>query len=344
MNIVETIRSVAGFADKGTESINEYWQQVHFTKGECFAQTSKGGVCEPIDLSIACGVNAQKLLKALKAVKGDVRITKEADNFFIKSNDCSAKLSATVLNNAPKFFKPTAKKKDWQETDLLVEAKRLAWCVSDDPHRAHMQGICFGKNGMAATNGSALVQIEGDDFEKRFGETVLLPPNLLLDLPELCWVTKEENRVFIATQADKRSFRVLNIINAQFPPVFDLAARARKQKGARVGRTAFFDLIKRASLSNSMIVMEVKGDHLFVVVDENVTASLFGFLDAIPLIENEKIPEGKIGVDAKYLKPLVENATSDEIIIKMTPSEKGGIDAVYIEDDGYVGLVMPYRM
>lgn len=344
MGLADTIRMVAGFADKGTESINEWWQQVHFKKGECFAQTSLGGVCRPIDLNVECGVNAQKLLKGLKAVSGPLEAKKENGQFLLKSEACLIRLQTADHINPPTFYYPEAKKKDWKETDLLHEAKRIAWCVASDPSRQHLHGIQLGDKGMMCTNGHAMAVIYGDDFSKKLGEPVLLPSKLLLDLPVFCWITKNSNRVFVADSEDKKSFRVLNAINAQFPDLSQIINLAKDQPSATVNRGAFLDVVKRAALSNSQVVLEVKGDQLFVSVDGAVLASLFSFLDTVELFDKESMSDGKIGLDATYLKPALENTVSETIKIKMNPTKTGGLDPVSIEDDYYLIIMMPYRL
>jgi len=343
--LVEAIKTVAAFADVGEEALNQWYSEVHFRKGEVFAANGVGGASEAIDpkLKLNCGVKAGRLLKALKAVKGDVALTTENNKLVIASKGCTARLDATNDKDGPAFYRP-AKDSDWKPTPLLSQVKRVAWCCAAEDRR-HLSGVHLDGNGISATNGSALVRIKGTDFLEILGQTVLVPPVMLEKLPDLCWIHKKENKLFISTIEDHSCFRVSSLIDAQFPQLDQVIESVLGIPSAVVNRGQLLDVVKRAAISHTHLTLEVSGNRLSVKISEGSSLALFDFMDSVTLEENEGIQKGIIGVDSRWLKPMLEYAGADTIKIRLRPEKGGGLDPIMIEAGGdFLGVLMPLRL
>ena len=112
-------------------------------------------------------------------------------------------------------------------------------------------------------------------------------------------------------------------------------------------RKAFSELLKRARLAGTQIILEVRGKRLSVVVEERggTEQTLFDFADSIPFEESAgSIPQGVISFQLHYLLPLVETVVSEQIEIGLKPSPDGGLDPLVLVDGELSAALMPMRL
>ena len=163
----EIITKVAGFVDKSATGMGDHWLAVHFREGEVFAQSMHGGMRAEVDLKLNCGVNAGKLVKAMKAIRGEPKFKQTKTALLVSSENhkgSAAELEIIPAASAPEFHRPAGN--TWTATTALEHVQRVVWCASDDVSRSHLNGVQFDKDGMAATDGKALCKITGTDFVK----------------------------------------------------------------------------------------------------------------------------------------------------------------------------------
>lgn len=336
INTVEIIKEISSFADKDGGEFG----QVFFDDGECYAQTITGGASAPIDLKIQCGIDAVSLRKALRAVKGEPTFRLESDQLVITHDETQIKLPTNKLRNAPKLHRPP-KGSPWRE--IVLETKRIAWIVEDDFTHPECSGIWLTDIGLIGSNGYGLVQLRGTDFSELFGSSCLAAEELMRNLPLPCYALRSEQRLFFTAAPEQKAFRTTALLSAKQPPFARIIESAQAQTKALVNRKQFLDVLKRASLANSELVLDVRGGRIYVEVTQT-GATLFSFTDHIVLAEDEGISDGRIGVDSRYLVPIVEHSRSDVIGIRMSPKVPHGVDPITIEDGDYFGLVLPRRL
>jgi hypothetical protein len=351
--LADTIKRVASFADtKGNDMFT--MSDVHFRKGSIYVQTITGGAIEPIDLELDCGVNASKLIKALKAVGKDPTFTQTDRQLQVKSGSSTAKLSTSLTKDAPKFHRPP-NTIAWVEIPHLHIAHRMAWAVCDDIGRSHLGGVALTSCGMCATNGHVALKYGSVNYTELLHaqEPPNIPVSILKGLPDPTCGVLDQGRLFLAAQikpkAKPTTFRSANLFSGLFPPMEQILVGARKEPQLIVDRKALIDLLKRARLSAPAAILEVKGTRLSVRVDSaavNPTEeTLFGFADSVEFRNvSSKVPDGIVGMGLAYLISAIETATSDNVILGMLPVNNGSIDPVYLVDGDYEAVLMPRRL
>jgi hypothetical protein len=349
MGLIDTIKRVASFAEQKEAPIKAY-NGIHFRKGEVYASNGTVSACAPIDLKLNCSVSAPKLLKLLRAVGGEAEFMLDAKGreLVVTAGKAKARLELMDADYVPKLERPP-EGAVWQPTTALSSVSRLGWCT-DRGDRMHLAGIQLSRNGMAATNGSALVRLRGTDFAQLLGAAeALVPPKSLAGLPEPCWVAGGPNRtpegqltrLFVADDAEGRSFRVCSLIADQFPPVDTIVGSISNEPSAKVMREPFTDLVKRVRLGSDMFVLEAAGGRLSIATDDQRPASLFSFCDSVPLEDKEEgFYEGKIGIDPSYLLSALEGCESDQVTVRATSS----LNPLVIEDGEFLAVIMPCRL
>jgi hypothetical protein len=348
MDLINTIKHVASFAEQKADSINAAYGAVHFRKGEVYASNGKVAACAPIELKIECAVSAPKLLKLLRAVRGDPKfvVDTKGRQLVVTAGKAKARLELMDHRSAPRMERPP-KDVVWRPTTALGSISKVGWCTDHGQDRIHLTGVQLAEHGMAATNGSALCKLGGTDLAQLLGVAeALVPPKALHDLPDECWVAAtavndQATRLFVADDAEGRSFRVCSLLAALFPPVDQIVGSVAHGASAKVMREPFIDIVKRAKLGSDMFALEASGDRLSVATDDNRQSALFSFSDSVPLEDKEaKFFEGKIGIDPRYLLPALEGCESDKVKIRMS----GDLDPVVIEDGEFLAIIMPFRM
>jgi hypothetical protein len=343
-NVVDIIKQVASFADKGAADLMKYWSDIHFKKeGECYAQSSHGGAYAKVDLKLDCGVNAQKLLKALKAVTGEpeFQLDKKKNRLTVKDGRTRVQLDCSLSYQAPEFPRPS-EGVEWAETALFAQAARVACCASSDQTRPHLAGLWLSAGGMEATNGQAMAILGGTDFRAIFGTDLCVPPGVFKGLTGPQFFIKKDARLFISSD-QASGYRMANLYNTTRPSLEGVLSRVAEQPRAEVYLDQLVDVVKRASLSDDRLLFRIQDDRLGVEVHEQ-HGSLFSFIDAVSLEGGGKIPNGVVGFDAKLLRPILENCTSEKISLSLIPTKSGGLDPIMIEDDSYTGVLMPWRL
>lgn len=345
-DIVDTIRRVAAFAET-KDSMHQAMTDVHFRKGEIFAQSTLGGAVEPADIDLNCGVNARKLLQALKAVGKDPSFEVRDNHFVIHMGRSKAKLGMSSAKNAPAFHRPPPNSA-WSPVPMLHEAYRLAWAVSKDSTRSHLGGITLMKTGIGATNGHVALKLGSENYHKVFGtkEDMIIPPAVLKGLASPTFATLADQRIFLADAPDTEAFRSANLFNAMFPPLEQVLVGGRECPRMAVGRKELVDMIKRAKLSANTAALSVTKGRLGIRIDRASETTLFDFADSISFepASDEPVPMGLVGLNLEYLLQTVEAATSEAIQVGMRPSKDGSLDPVYVIDGALEAVMMPMRL
>lgn len=346
---VSIIKEIAMFADHKPDKISEYFTTVQFEKGSVWAQTSSGGARCDVDLKIKTSVTATTLLKALRAVKGEVsfELDKDKKQLVVSSGRARARLPIIPTPTGSGSTHVQPKNVEWQECADLHQVERVAWCVTDDPTRRHLLGVRLGQDGMSATNGHAMVRLGGIDFQKLLKlppSGIIVPPALLKRLPEEVWlaVNSDKSKLFVAENPDYDRYRFISLLPAQFPNVDGVVAQAQKQPSAVVNRAELLDCAKRASLSSKSLMLDVMRESLVIAVegaDIDRQQALFDFADSVALSESN-VKQFRTGVDANYLLPMLTGATSDIITLRLGDE----LSPIVIEDGNYLGVVMPKRL
>jgi len=342
MDILNTIKQIASFADQTVRKTGAaHWSTVHFRKGEVFAQNPYGGACAPIELKLDCGVSAPCLLKALRAIGGEPSFSLSKGSLTVQHGDTKAILPTSSNKNAPKLHRPNGVA--WKACVDLAQAGRVSWAASVDETRMQLCGVWLGKNGIEATNGFALARLGGVDFEEILkGKGCNVPVSMLRNIAKESWIARDGNRLYIANDEHGKEFRSCNLISEAFPSTSQVIGDLNASPAILINRNQFLDLLKRAKLSTTMFVISLLENHLSLHADEAQTATLFRFMDSIPL-ENTGVElpaDLRIGIDLRYLLPLVDNCTSDVVSLRISDP----LDPLVVQDGRYVGVVMPYRL
>lgn len=344
MSLAEAIKAVAPFATSERNAMNPGWSGIHFAGDHIYALNPMGGACELAESGIQCSVPAERLLKVLRAVKGEptFKQSKDRKDLIVASGKSKATLPASPLSIAPAIIRPKAVK--WKHTAALSGTERVAWSVGQDTTRSHLLGIHLGQYGAESTNGCSLARLSGTDYcelLKAPDSGILVPPAMLKGIPQETWIATEGNRLFVAKDKEGNAFRFASLLEAQFPPAQEIIKGLTDQPAGVINRESMIDVIKRAKLSGMELVLRIADDRIQVTADEHKADTLFGFLDQV-VVEYEDGPYqcDAIGVDAKYLLPALEATTSDHIKLRI----RGELDPVVVEDGDYIAVVMPYRV
>jgi len=344
MSLYDQVKRVAAFADEN--SPQAHWGHVVFHGGELWAQSFRGGaLLKTPDLDISIAVPAKKLLKALQAVdRPELRVE---DNFRLKmiGEGATAHIEGVRVKDVPSLHRPSAAE-EWLFVPGLSRVADFDWCISQDLTRRHLTGFHFNPDGhVEATDGHALMCL---DLGVKGLPNMLVPMPVLRGLEGDQWIAKHGGRVFVAAEKGGASgFGVGSLIEAEFPPVDRFIANARDQGKMKINRLALLAMCKKAKLSNVEACLSVEKGRLAAEVDGKRQASLFGFASSVPYesVSGEKeVPDGKIGFSLALLIPMFESATSDEVVLYLTPTEDGGLNPLMLIDGPYVGIAMPYRL
>jgi len=346
--IVEVIRKVAAFADK-QESETFTLADVHFRKGEVYAQSMVGGALEPIELELNCGVNAKKLLKALQAVGKAPKFEMVGKQLKVSKGKSRAKLETSDPKHAPKLHRPP-KGAEWLEVPHLHEASRLVWAVSTDTTRTHIAGVCLSARGLCATNGHAAIKLGEENYCELLGcgeaSAPLIPPAVLKNLPNPTFACLHQGKLYLAAESKPKAFRSANLYDARFPSMEQVMETGRGQPRLSVDRSALVDLLKRARLSSHSAVLEVKGKRLSVSIDDTRPAdTLFSFADSVEFTKvSGEVPDGLISLNLNYLLPSVETCSDKQVTLGMLPEAAGSLEPIYVTDGDIEAIMMPMRM
>lgn len=349
---IDRIMEVTKFADlKG--DLNTGYQTVQFRKNEVRACNYDGGAAAVLDLDITAVVSAQRLLKVCKAlpnaevslVDGEAKGSRQ--RLLLQQGDAKARLEVLDPKAGVSMGRPT-KKAAWHEVHGLNEVDRVAWSACKDTQRRHLTGIHLGKFGMAATNGqSAATLSTPGDLTKELGTAgILVPVDMLKGLPEVNQISLDGNRLYIAEDPSAGGYRVVNLIEAQFPPLEQVLSPVWSMDQMEIPRQPLEDMLKRAKLADPNLILSVEKKRLQVVVDSKRpaagTMSLFDFEDSVPF--KGKVKSGYIGFANNLVLPAVQACESDNISIFIRPDPGGSIEPMGIVDGAYKVVIMPLRV
>jgi hypothetical protein len=308
--LVNTIKEVAGFAAAGQSGMFEMWLALHFRPGEVFAQDGTLGARMPVDLDLTCGVDAAKLVKALKVVTGEPKFTQEKDQLVIRAGTSTIKLPSMSAEVAPIFYRPPTKAA-WVEVSILGEVENMSWCTNAS--RMNMSGVNLAKSGLQVTNSHAAIIRGGANFEKMLGRQVLVAPKLFKGLPQTVWLAVHDNLLFVAKDPEGTEFRSGKMVDGQFPPVDELLKEARTYPTASVPRDILIDVVKRALVGSHDGMLKFGKGRLGVSVGGN--KAQFDFLDSVALTDSS-IKPCEMGMNLEYLLGTLEVCPAGDVLLR----------------------------
>lgn len=339
---IEAIKKVAAFADTGSSSFGAGWECVTFHPGEVFAGGAKGSVRAATSYGFDCRVPANKIVRAIKAMRGEPELSVKGSQLVIKSGKAAARLQISG-GKEPSLPRPVDI--TWAECPLLCQADRVSWAVHPEESHRNLAGVHLGADGIKASNGHVFVKLGGLDFSDVIGPPCGIPAQMLKGVPETARIGRilsgdwADRRVFVADDESGELYRACSVYDEAFPPMDDILTEVVKMPSATVVRGELLDLIKRSKLSTEMLEISVAGTRLSMGADLGREGTLFSFLDSVELIDS-KIPDLKIGIDTRYLLPLIDHCAGDQLEIRMID----GLNPLYVRDGEYVGVVMPFRL
>jgi hypothetical protein len=347
---IDIVKSVAKYAEP-KDSMLQGMNQVHFRKGQVFAVSLRGSAAAPTNYDFACGVDAQKLLKAFAAVGPDPDIQMRERKLEIRSGTAVVRLDITSAGRtAPKLHLP--QRPHWVEVKGMDATRRISWAASTDNSRPAMMGVALTQGGIVASNGHVAVLYGDVDYLRLLGlkEPVIIVPEMVGCFPDPAYLAFEDQRLHVSSGGEQPQLWSIQPLAAHYPDVLSIFRNHSEQPAIEISRVELVDLLKRAKNASMEVTLSFANERLSVITEQLGEAderTLFDFLDTCPFKSRgrKKLPPGTIRLRLQYLLPLLEKtATSDTVELRVSPDPKGSLDPLVVVDGPLRAIQMPMRL
>jgi DNA polymerase-3 subunit beta len=309
----------------------------------------KADVLHEGDLSIG----AKHLYEIIRNLPGEeVHFKKTQNNWAeIKAGNAQYRVVGMSGKDFPRL--PDHQAVTFHEVDaatLSDMTRKTVFSVSNDETRRHLNGIYIEWQGetmrMVSTDGHRLSKVEcevGKGLEMADG--IIMPRKGVMEMRRLlegvegtCDVGMEEGNLFVRAND---VCLTIKLVDAQFPP-YDQVIPKESEKQVKVDRMLFLDSLKRMAIMssdrNGGIRLELKSKQLRITSDNPDLGEAQEDLDV-----EYGGDELTIGFNARYFIDLLNEMNDDHVVLEFNGELDPGLVRP-LEDQGYLGVVMPLRI
>ena len=300
-------------------------------------------------------VTARQLHDVVKELPGDdVSVSSDADKhrLVLRAGRAEFVLPGSAGSDFPKLPGIVADAAQMDATILRELLERTAFSISSDDTRQHLASVLFesaeGKAICVSTDGHRLTKIGREMPTAPDWSGMLIPRKgvgeilRLLEGREAPVGVSRTGGTFAVRADDIRLW--VKLTDGQFPP-WEQIVPTDSSRRATVSRTALLESLARVTLMSTKdhgvaITLTKKG--LVIEATHPEAGDAKEELDAVTMTTNRS-EEGKVGVNALYLRDWLSAASSEQIFLDMP----GDLDPVVLRPaDGsdYIGVVMPMRL
>ncbi len=264
---------------------------------------------------------------------------------MIKSGKATYKVAGMAADTFPKIPYATSPMVSVDSTALREVINRVSFAACTDESRMFLCGALMESDGaeirMVATDGHRLCKAGRKTAGPRWTSGVIIPRKGLAELKKL----SEQGASIGMTVVDDHLFAsqdtvtiAIKLIDLSFPP-YDRAIPRDQENAATVDRCLLIEALRRQFMTTETRGVRLAKSSGGITlscnhpdsgeVTEDVDAAVDGEVD--------------IGFSPKYFTDILNQMTSDQVVIKVV----GSLDPIAIypmSGDDYVGIVMPMRL